>query len=646
MIYTRAQQEFGTWSIPGRKLVIVYSTALLSRLADSARQSGSSPIGGALFGTCDETETKITHFRPASCGIDHLAAKEVPVIDESSRVQIWQQPAPGAGSAADVSAFNEAGESELGHLCDSYASDPELAGLQPVGWYRSRWDSKIQLNPEDLRVWNRFFPLPTQVALVLRVQENAAVRAGFFFRPQHGGPVRIDSSFRTFEIGPGPEATSDVGRLAAAVKSGGLPETAANLPPDLLAGDLEAPTPPDELFTPPERAPNRTAYIRGAIALAALMLIALLAWPWRSSIVEPAQLPPLKELALRFKGRPDRLKLVWNPKASLIREAASAELRIIDAESDTVELISAAGLAAGSFAAVNRSGLVEAQLRILARDGKRSRLTAAAQFVGPSAGDMRMKTADLGPIGVEQTKLQTMLDARLRANSIFADRIKWLKESLASRQRPAAERSASVDPIVPAVSNSQPPTPVVSPQQPAAPVAPPEDAAPKPASPPSATRASEGPAFGSDRSPSIVKVQSADAPVAPSYAGPNSGKFIWTGFLPAGGTVTIEGRRASSGSVNGSLPGVPVRITVYPAEFSTAGLSVFSALPRHQAGAVTEARSAQNGWMNTRYVYDPGRARDAQISAPPSEAGGFKQMQIRGGERPVSVVVVEWAVAR
>ncbi len=642
MIYTRSQQEFGTWSIPGRKLVIVYSTALLSRLAESAKQSGSSPIGGALFGTCDDNEIKITHFRPVSCGSDLSTAEEVPVIDESSRVQLWQQ----ARTGADVSAFNEAGESELGHLCDSYAGDPELAGLQPVGWYRSRWDSKIQLSTEDLRVWNRFFPLPAQVSLVLRVQENSAVRAGFFFRPQHGGPVRIDSSFRTFEIGPAPEATSDVGRLAAAVKSGGRSESQENLQPDLQAGDREAPAPPDELFTPPERAPNRSAYIRAAVALAALLLISLLALAWRGSMVEPAQLPPLKELALRFKGRPDRLKLVWNPKASLIREAASAELRIIDAESDTVELISAAGLAAGSYPAVNRSGLVEAQLRIQSREGKRGRLMAVAQFAGPTAGDMRMKSADLGLLRVEQIKLQTMLDARLRSNSNFADRIKWLKDALAGRPSPVAERSAVLDPRVSAASINQPPVPVVSPPQPAATPAPPEEAAPKPSSPPSATRASEGPAFGPDRAPSIVKVPNADAPAAPGYAGPSSGKFIWTGFLPAGGTVTIEGRRASSGSVNGSLPGVPVRITVYPAEFSTAGLSVFSALPRHQAGAVTEARNAQNGWMNTRYVYDPGRARDAQISAGPSEAGGFKQMQIRGGERAVSVVVVEWAVAR
>lgn len=640
MLYTRAQQEFGTWSIPGRKLVIVYATALLSRLAESAKQSGSNPIGGALFGTCDDTEIKITHFRPVGCALANSATEEVPVIDESARVQIWQQARPGTGSAADVSAFNEAGEAELGHWCDSYAGDPELAGLQPVGWYRSRWESKIQLNPEDLRVWNRFFPLPTQVSLVLRVQEHSAVRAGFFFRPQHGGPVRIDSSFRTFEIGLVSAATSDVGRLAAAVKSGGQTET--------QAADLEEPIPPPELFTPPEPAPNRPAYIRAAIGLGALLLISLLALAWRSSVVEPAQLPPLKELALRFKGRPDRLKLVWNPKASLIREAVSAELRIIDAASDTVELIPAAGLAAGSYPAVNRSGLVEAQLRIQSRDGNRSRLMAVAQFVGPTAGDMRMKTADLGLLGVEQSKLQTMLDSRLRSNSIFDGRIKWLKEALAGRQRPAAERSAILDPgaaAIPATANSQTPTPAVSPQ-PAATLAPPEEASQKRPSQPEATLTNEGPAFGSDRPPSIVKFPNADAPAAPSYAGPNSGKFIWTGFLPAGGTVTIEGRRASSGSVNGSLPGVPVRIAVYPAEFSTAGLSVFSALPRHQAGAVTEARSAQNGWMNTRYVYDPGRARDAQISASPSEAGGFKQMQIRGGERAVSVVVVEWAVAR
>jgi hypothetical protein len=110
--------------------------------------------------------------------------------------------------------------------------------------------------------------------------------------------------------------------------------------------------------------------------------------------------------------------------------------------------------------------------------------------------------------------------------------------------------------------------------------------------------------------------------------------------------VTVDGRRASTGNVNGSLPGVPVRVSAYPGEFSSSGLTVYSASPRHQAETVTEGRSAQNGWLNTRYVYDPARARDAQISAGPSEAGGYQQMQITGGERPVSVVVVEWTVIR
>ena len=616
MIYTRTHQEFGAWSIPGRKPVIVYATAVLARLAEIAAKAGASPIGGVFFGTSDDQEIRITHYRPIDCVPNEVGP--------------------------EASAFDAAGEAGLGQLIDSYSSDPELAGLQPLGWYRSSGRSKIHLNMEDLLVWNRFFPLPTQVSLVLRVQENAPVRAGFFFRPQHGGPVRIDSSYRTFEIAPGAEATTDVSRLAEAVKSGGA-RGADDEHQDLSpASGIEMPLPPPELFTPPEAAPNRSIFVWAAMVCGAAFLTFLLALVWRTSGATPPT--PFKELALRFKGSPDQLKLVWNPKSSIIREATSAQLRLIDAESVTDEMISGSTLAAGFHPVANRSGLVEAVLRIQPRDVGVRGLMAVAQFVGPSASDVQTSSAGVSTLRNEQVKLQNSLAARFQASRFYEERIKWLKSALSalstSGKVPLAAQPSSV--LAPSGSVPAPPQ-MAAPQT--AKLGPPAEVVQVPPSP-SPIPVDQGPAFGTDRPAARVTVPAADTPVNPTYAGPASGKFIWTGFLPPGGTVTIDGRRASSGSVNGSLPGVPVRIAVYPGEFSTSGLSVYSASPRHQAGAVTESRSAQNGWMNTRYVYDPGRARDAQISSNPSEAGGFKQIQIRSGDRAVSVVVVEWAVAR
>ena len=591
MLSARTQNQFGTWGIPGRKPVIVYGIALVERLAAEAGQASPKPVGGVLFGSAGDQDIRVTAFRPVEC----VAGEE------------------------DVSPFTEAGELDLDHLATVPQNDPELAGLQPVGWYRSRWESAIQLNHEDLRVWNRYFPEPTQVSLVLRVQKDSPVRAGFFFRPQNGGPVRIDSSYRTFEIDPG----ADVGRLAEAVKSGGMP---------LLPPPTEEPVglaPPPELFTPPAPAPDRLRYLWALACLLSAAVVSLVAFSWWRS---GSHLPqPTQDVSLRFKGSPDRLALVWNPKAALIRGAKRAELRLIDGDSDRTELLTPPELLSGERRLANRSGRVEAQLRILTTAPTIANSVVAAQFVGPAAGDVRPPghagpALDLGPIRAEKKTLKTSIDALLKSNGLLEKRIRKLRDLFARRDQGKQPVLALVSPPPPAPPKSEPVAAAV----------------------PQTAVAVEPPplSFGTDRAPVRAPAPASEPPAASAYTGPSSGKFIWTGYLAPGRTVTIDGRRASTGSVNGSLPGVPVRVSVYPGEFSTSGLSVFSAAPRHQSGTVTEGRSAQNGWLNTRYVYDPARARDAQLGAAPAEAGGFKQLQFVGGERPVSVVVVEWSVAR
>jgi hypothetical protein len=109
--------------------------------------------------------------------------------------------------------------------------------------------------------------------------------------------------------------------------------------------------------------------------------------------------------------------------------------------------------------------------------------------------------------------------------------------------------------------------------------------------------------------------------------------------------VTIQAKRASTGNITGALPGVPVNISVYPAEFSTGGLSVYSAKPSHQGNNSVEARSAQNGWLQLRYLYDPARAGDAQVASAPSSANN-QTIQLKAGSRPVSVIVIAWEVVR
>jgi hypothetical protein len=107
----------------------------------------------------------------------------------------------------------------------------------------------------------------------------------------------------------------------------------------------------------------------------------------------------------------------------------------------------------------------------------------------------------------------------------------------------------------------------------------------------------------------------------------------------------VDGRRVSTGTVNNALPGVPVRLRVQPAEFTSEGISVYSSNSRFQGGTVKEARSARNGWMNTQYVYDPAKAGNVSLAVVPSEQGGYRQFMIRSAGQPVAAVVIDWEIA-
>jgi hypothetical protein len=116
---------------------------------------------------------------------------------------------------------------------------------------------------------------------------------------------------------------------------------------------------------------------------------------------------------------------------------------------------------------------------------------------------------------------------------------------------------------------------------------------------------------------------------------------IWTGYLERGDSVTVEGRRATEGSLNGTLPRAPLRVTTYPGDLSGGGLRVYSG-DRSQASRNSfEPKSAANGWQETRFVYDAERAGGVVVAETPSGRNGYKLI-FRCIGKPVSVVLIEW----
>jgi hypothetical protein len=128
----------------------------------------------------------------------------------------------------------------------------------------------------------------------------------------------------------------------------------------------------------------------------------------------------------------------------------------------------------------------------------------------------------------------------------------------------------------------------------------------------------------------------------PAYTGPRSGRIIWTGVLRRHDVIEIDGSRASNGSVVGGLPGVPVSLSVLPAEFTRDGLIAYTA---NQAKAeVTEAPAKSNGWNALRFRVDSPRARQLVILEDPNRSNDFKRVVVRNEGKNYSVIVMDWNV--
>jgi len=84
----------------------------------------------------------------------------------------------------------------------------------------------------------------------------------------------------------------------------------------------------------------------------------------------------------------------------------------------------------------------------------------------------------------------------------------------------------------------------------------------------------------------------APAPSAPArYQGPPSGLVLWSGQLPKNDPVSVDGATTSVGLIlSGSLPGVPVTVTIEPKDVT-----------------LVDPPSAANGWKHFSFHAKKGR---------------------------------------
>lgn len=571
-------------------------------------------IGGILFGTADDYEVRIMAYRPIRC--QHANGPEFLLSSDD--------------------------EHALRAQIEKASSDPLLGGLVIVGWFHSHTRTPICLTAEDMRLWEIYFPMPWQVALVFRPQSGEPTRAGFFFRPA-AGPVRTDSSYRVFEAdahAAEPEAATPAPKPAPVDEEISMRVEEAE--PEPPAPTLDEP-PPELLWQEPERS-KRPVFLVAALALVAAAA-SFGVYRYRSAAipqqaVEKAGAEP--ELVLKLIEENGQIKAIWNKESPVIARALRGSVAMGSGETTTELPLSPMDLGKGTLPILNPGRDVRVKMRIDTLDdaSRPVQVELAAYYLGGDPVAFPTTTrpdASTSALSAEVALLESQLAAETAINDRLEAEVRLLDEEEASAAGPPETPVAK--PEVAAVKPA-PTTAATAPAQaPAAPqTPPPPPAAASQAPPAQATQTAPDPAVETPR-------PAPAPPPAPVYSGPRSGRIIWTGFLAPGATVTINGRSASAGTVNNALPGVPVRLSVYPAEFTSTGISVFSSNQRHASGDVSEGRSARNGWMNTRYVYDTDRARDAQLGAGPGEGDGYKRITLRGGSRPVAAVVIDWQVS-
>jgi len=179
-------ERFYTWEPEGKPIRVQLDFDVVDRLSQEVmRGFGAVPrrgaeVGGVLLGTVETSDKLVVHvqdFEPVPCphkrGPSYLLTEE----DEQN--------------------FRAAVE-RLRSRNDR--------GLQAIGYFRSHTRDGLGMSEEDLQLFQRFFPDPNAVVLLVRPYATRVSMAGFFFE-ENGriDPERsaLEFPFRRKELGGG-----------------------------------------------------------------------------------------------------------------------------------------------------------------------------------------------------------------------------------------------------------------------------------------------------------------------------------------------------------------------------------------------------------------------------------------------------------
>jgi proteasome lid subunit RPN8/RPN11 len=584
MTGTVESSKFATWSTPGHDLRIEYSGVVLGEIRETAVEGyhsvphGGVETGGILFGTHQKTLVCIQAWRPIACEY----------------------------ASGPSFALSEKDEAALADALEAFHGDAELAGMEPVGWYRSHTRSEILLSDADLTFFNRFFAQPWQVCLIVRPGSFTATRAGFFFREADGG-IRAQSSYREFTLATGAGAGAGTAPAAPAAASED-PPVAAALP--FEPHSLPEPKPDQPL----RRAGGRRKwYAASLIVLAGAVLgLWLLVFSHRG-------------LTLFATDMGGQLRIVWDRGARAIDHATGGSIVIEDHGVRTQVNLTAADLHSGSIFYARQSGDVAVRLTVY--EPGSPPIAETTRFLLPGGN---------APPPAPRQDAAKQPETPRQAETEQA-RVAPAPSKTPAGPLPPPAPAASARPVKPFAA------PAVGPRHSTTDVA--SIALPSIENMPTAPPPGFTAVLGAAPHPAAAPARPAAA--APAAAIPTvtipavaRGRLIWTGKLAKNGRLVVERNHASPGAISGALPAVAMRVSAYPGDLTASGLTVFTADPRYSP-PLTEKAGAENGWNPTIYTWEPKRAAGVRVLQQPSPQNGYK-LVLESEIPKLSVVVLEW----
>jgi hypothetical protein len=405
-----AKNQSLQWTVPECPYLVVVDGPLINEIRIAVVEAfysvprGGVEIGGVFFGVRCDQKIEIRAHRPIMC--EYLT-----------------------GPSFSLSVKDQLG---LAGLLAAPETEPELAGMVPLGWYHSHTRSKIFLSAADLVLYNEFFPEKWQIAMVLRPANLQPTCGAFFFRDERG-QIAADPPAGEFVMEPPAYG------LALAEKSSSSavvePVEAAATPTEPPGGEQATTEPqiglPSFDLAQSNRASNRRNapwLVAAAVIILAIAAVGFAYLHWRPTTNLPG-------LGLETYDLNGSFLIRWDRDSEALRQARRVILEIQDGGEMTPVELTAGQMAAGGYGYMRRSRDVSVRMKVegpVAAD-EISNFTTSQSLVPPSdpSGD-----TDLSRALQEKERLKTeLINDSMKMQDLRATVAELRRQLAAQRER-------------------------------------------------------------------------------------------------------------------------------------------------------------------------------------------------------------------